>query len=75
MTMGSLLSSIISNIFIENFEKTALEETDLIPKIWLRCIHVHHMATWKIQYKHIPEPPKWFNIHHRVRNSLDISFP
>jgi hypothetical protein len=21
--------------------------------------HVHHMATWRIQYKHIPEPPKW----------------
>jgi hypothetical protein len=38
MTMGSPLSSIISNIFMENFEKTALEETDLILKIWLRCV-------------------------------------
>jgi hypothetical protein len=38
MTVGSPLSSIISNIFIENLVKAALEETDLIPKIWLRCV-------------------------------------
>jgi hypothetical protein len=75
MTMGSHLSSVISSIFIENFEKTVLEETDLINLAQMCTSHVHHMATWRIQYKHISEPPKWFIVHHRVRNSSDISFP
>jgi hypothetical protein len=49
MAMGSPLSSIISNIFMENFEKTALEQTDLIPKIWFRYVDdIHHMGTWRI---------------------------
>jgi hypothetical protein len=49
MAMGTPLSSVISNTYMENFEKVAIEQSDLRHKIWLRYIDdIRHMATWQI---------------------------
>lgn len=38
------LSSVISNMFMENFEMAALEQTDFRREIWLRIVDdIHHM--------------------------------
>jgi hypothetical protein len=38
MAMGSPLSPVISNIYMEKFKKVPLEQSDLRPKTWLRYI-------------------------------------
>jgi hypothetical protein len=38
MAMGSSLSPVVSNIFMEHFEKLAIDTTDLKPAIWLRYV-------------------------------------
>jgi hypothetical protein len=38
MAMYSSLSPVVSNIFMEHFEKVAIDTTDLIPAIWLRYV-------------------------------------
>jgi hypothetical protein len=38
MAMGSSLSPVVSNIFMEHFEKLALETGDLKPAVWLRYV-------------------------------------
>jgi hypothetical protein len=35
-TMCSPLYPVTSNIHMQNFEEEALEQTDMIPKIWLK---------------------------------------
>jgi hypothetical protein len=38
MAMGSLLSPVFSNIFVEHFEKLALDTAEHTPALWLRYI-------------------------------------
>jgi hypothetical protein len=38
MAMGSSLSPVVSNIFMEHFEKLAIDTTDLRPAVWLRYV-------------------------------------
>jgi hypothetical protein len=44
--MSSPLFSIVSDIFMKNFENSALEQADLIPKILLRYVdYIRQMTT------------------------------
>ena len=36
--MGSPLSPVVANLYMEAFEKRALSSSTLIPKLWLRCV-------------------------------------
>jgi hypothetical protein len=40
MGIRSSLSPIISNIYMEHFEKSALDSAQHIPSLWLRCVNV-----------------------------------
>lgn len=81
MTIGSPLSPIISNTYVENFEKAALEQTYLRSKIWLRCIDDIFTVRphGEIKTEHVPEPCKRIKInnqaYHRKKGNSNTSLP
>jgi hypothetical protein len=71
MAMGKSLSPVVSNIFMEHFEKTALDTADYIPAKWLRYVddtfvlwphgpaklqqYLHHVNSVRPTFKFIME--------------------
>ncbi|XP_023713370.1 uncharacterized protein LOC111867609 [Cryptotermes secundus] len=62
MAMGSSLSRIVSNIFIENFEKSSLQSAQHKPSLWLRYID-DTFVVW-------PHGPEWLQDFLSHLNSL-----
>jgi hypothetical protein len=57
MAMGSSLSPIVSNIFMEHFEKLALDSAQYRPSLWLRYVDCG-LAPWLTAVTEFPQPPQ-----------------
>jgi hypothetical protein len=54
MAMGSSIPPIVSNMFMEHFEKLALDSAQHKSSLW----HVCGLATWSIAVTGFPQPPQ-----------------
>ena len=71
--MGSSLSPVVANVYMEKFEKNALRSADLKPRMWLRCVgdmfilwtHGCHWPTGTISQ--IPKQAKLTNTIYKRR--------
>jgi hypothetical protein len=68
VAMGSLLSPVIANFYMENYEKTALESAPLKPHCWFRYVD----DTFVI-WQHVPDKLKDF-LHHLNSIHQSIQF-
>jgi hypothetical protein len=60
VAMGSPLSLVIANFFMEDFEKKAIEQATYKPVRWFRYVDdFHHLAPRSRKTKRISEPPQW----------------
>jgi hypothetical protein len=58
MAMGSCLSPIIRNIFMEHFEKFALDSSQYKPLLWLWYVDICGLASWPRVVTEFPHPPQ-----------------
>ena len=77
MPMDSVLSTIISNIYMEYFEEVALESAPLKPAVWLRYVDDTfilwlHVEDIHILFKHVNKirPSIQFTIEKEENNKL-----
>ena len=69
--MGSPLSPVIANIFMEDFEQTAITTADLSPKLWLRYVD-DTFVLWQHGEEHLDEFLKHLNgLHHRIQFTME----
>jgi hypothetical protein len=68
--MGHSLSSVVSNIFMENSEEIALDTADYKPtKRLLRRRHFRGLVTWTSKTAAISSPPQQPQIYHEIQNA------
>ena len=69
--MGSPMSPVIANIFMEDFEQTAITTADLSPKLWLRYVD-DTFVLWQHGTEHLDEFLKHPNgLHHRIQFTME----
>jgi hypothetical protein len=69
MVMGSSLSPIVSNIFMENFEKLALDSAQYKPSLWLRYVD-DAFVVWPHGSEQLPN---FFNHCNTLRPSINFT--
>lgn len=78
MAMGSPLSPVLANIFMEDFEKEVLKTTTLKPRLWLRYVDdtfvlwPHRLEDIEVFHQHLNKRNKSikFTIEHERDNKL-----
>ena len=69
--MGSPLSPVVANIFMEDFEGTALVTCDLPPKLWLRYVD-DTFVVWQHGENHLGEFLEHLNgLHTRIDFTME----
>jgi hypothetical protein len=74
MSIGSSLSPIISNIYMECLEKVALDSAQHKPLLCLRSVHT--FVVWPHGSEHLqnfPQPPKQFQAFHQLHYGNRVS--
>ena len=68
--MGSPLSPVLANIFMEHFEQNALANSALVPKLWKRYVD-DIFAVWSHGKEHLNKFLSYLNIHPSIKFTIE----